>query len=40
MLGVITCFTVAHSVTLALAALDLVVVSPRVIERKRSTPTW
>jgi hydrogenase/urease accessory protein HupE len=31
-LVVITCFTVAHSVTLALAALDLVSLSPRIIE--------
>ncbi|MET0650650.1 MAG: HupE/UreJ family protein [Pyrinomonadaceae bacterium] len=29
---VITCFTLAHSVTLALAALDLVTLSPRVVE--------
>lgn len=29
---VITCFTLAHSVTLALAALDLVSLSPRVVE--------
>ena len=32
MLGIITCFTVAHSVTLALAALDLVRTSPRIVE--------
>jgi hydrogenase/urease accessory protein HupE len=29
---VITCFTVAHSITLALAALDIVSLSPRVVE--------
>ena len=29
---VITCFTLAHSVTLALAALDVVSLSPRVVE--------
>jgi hydrogenase/urease accessory protein HupE len=29
---VVTCFTLAHSVTLALAALDLVALSPRVVE--------
>jgi hydrogenase/urease accessory protein HupE len=29
---VITCFTLAHSVTLALAALDLVALSPRLVE--------
>ena len=32
MLTVITCFTLAHSVTLALAAMELVNVSSRVIE--------
>ncbi len=32
MLGIITCFTLAHSVTLALAALNLVNLSPRVVE--------
>lgn len=32
MLAIITCFTLAHSVTLALAALDLVSISPRVVE--------
>ena len=30
--GIVTCFTVAHSVTLALAALDLVTLSSRVVE--------
>ena len=29
---VITCFTIAHSITLALAALDIVKLSPRVVE--------
>jgi hydrogenase/urease accessory protein HupE len=29
---IITCFTLAHSVTLALAALDLVALSPRLVE--------
>lgn len=29
---IITCFTLAHSVTLALAALDVVTLSPRVVE--------
>jgi hydrogenase/urease accessory protein HupE len=32
MLAIITCFTVAHSVTLALAALDVVQVSARIVE--------
>ena len=32
MLGIVTMFTVAHSLTLALAALHLVNISPRVIE--------
>jgi hypothetical protein len=32
MLAIITCFTLAHSLTLALAALDLVQISPRLIE--------
>ena len=32
MLGVITCFTLAHSVTLALAALEWVTISSRIIE--------
>lgn len=32
MLAIVTCFTLAHSVTLALAALDLVQLSPRVVE--------
>lgn len=32
MLGIITCFTVGHSITLALAALNLVMISSRVIE--------
>jgi hypothetical protein len=32
MLWVITCFTLAHSVTLALAALELVTVSSRIVE--------
>lgn len=32
MLAIITCFTLAHSVTLALAALDLVQISPRLTE--------
>jgi hydrogenase/urease accessory protein HupE len=30
--GIITCFTVAHSITLALAALDVVHLSPRLVE--------
>ncbi|HEX2851896.1 MAG TPA: HupE/UreJ family protein [Opitutaceae bacterium] len=29
---IITCFTVAHSITLALAALDIATLSPRVVE--------
>ncbi len=32
MIAIITCFTLAHSVTLALAALDLVSISPRIVE--------
>ena len=32
MLGVITCFTLAHSITLALAAMNMVVISSRVVE--------
>ncbi|MBC8095952.1 MAG: HupE/UreJ family protein [Akkermansiaceae bacterium] len=32
MLVIITCFTIAHSLTLALAALGLATISPRVIE--------
>lgn len=32
MLGVITCFTLAHSATLALAAMNLVTISPRIVE--------
>ncbi len=32
MLAIITCFTLAHSLTLALAALDLVQISPRLTE--------
>ena len=32
MLVIITCFTLAHSVTLALAALELVQISPRLVE--------
>jgi hypothetical protein len=32
MLAIITCFTLAHSLTLALAALDLVRISPRLTE--------
>jgi hydrogenase/urease accessory protein HupE len=32
MLAIITCFTVAHSITLALAALDVVQISSRIIE--------
>jgi len=32
MLAIITCFTLAHSVTLALAALGLVSISPRLVE--------
>lgn len=32
MLTIITCFTLAHSVTLALAALDFVSISPRLVE--------
>lgn len=32
MLAIITCFTVAHSITLGLSAFNLVVVSPRLIE--------
>lgn len=31
-LVIITCFTVAHSLTLGLAALDLVTLSPRIVE--------
>jgi hydrogenase/urease accessory protein HupE len=30
--GIVTCFTVAHSVTLALAALDVVTLPSRVVE--------
>lgn len=32
MLVIITCFTVAHSITLALAAMDVVAISPRIVE--------
>jgi len=32
LLGVVTAFTLAHSITLALAALDVVSVSPRLVE--------
>jgi hydrogenase/urease accessory protein HupE len=32
MAGIITCFTVAHSITLALAAFDVVTLSPRIVE--------
>jgi len=32
MLGVITCFTLAHSITLVLAAMNVVVISSRVVE--------
>ncbi|MEO7798653.1 MAG: HupE/UreJ family protein [Opitutaceae bacterium] len=32
MAGIITCFTIAHSITLALAALDVVTLSSRVVE--------
>lgn len=32
MLAIITCFTLAHSVTLGLAALDVVAISPRIVE--------
>ena len=32
MAAIITCFTVAHSITLGLAALDLVTVSSRLVE--------
>ncbi|WP_295983288.1 HupE/UreJ family protein [uncultured Variovorax sp.] len=32
MLGIVTMFTIAHSITLALAALKIVTVSPRIIE--------
>lgn len=32
MLAVITCFTVAHSITLGLSAFELVAVSPRLVE--------
>lgn len=32
MLGVITCFTLAHSVTLALAAMNVVTISLRIVE--------
>jgi hydrogenase/urease accessory protein HupE len=32
MLAIVTCFTLAHSVTLALAALDLVHLAPRLVE--------
>ena len=32
MLAIITCFTLAHSVTLGLAALDVVAIPPRIVE--------
>jgi hydrogenase/urease accessory protein HupE len=32
MLGVVTCFTATHSLTLALAALGVVTLSPRIVE--------
>lgn len=32
MAGIITCFTLAHSITLALAAFDVVTLSPRIVE--------
>jgi hydrogenase/urease accessory protein HupE len=32
MLGIVTCFTVAHSMTLAMAALKVVTISSRVVE--------
>ncbi|MGC4074951.1 MAG: HupE/UreJ family protein [Nibricoccus sp.] len=32
MIGIITCFTLAHSITLALAALDIVVIPGKIIE--------
>lgn len=32
MLAIITCFTLAHSITLALAALNVVAISPRIVE--------
>ena len=32
MLAIITCFTLAHSITLALAAMDVVAISPRIVE--------
>lgn len=32
MAGIITCFTLAHSITLTLAAFDVVTLSPRVVE--------
>ena len=31
-LGIVTCFTIAHSVTLALAALNVVTISARIVE--------
>lgn len=32
MVGIITCFTIAHSLTLGLAAFDVVTLSPRIVE--------
>ena len=32
MLAIITCFTLAHSLTLALAAMNVVAISPRIVE--------
>lgn len=32
MLAIITCFTLAHSITLALAAMNVVAISPRIVE--------
>ena len=32
MLGIITCFTLAHSLTLALAALDIIAIPSRIVE--------
>src|SRR6185295_4944850 len=32
MAGIVTCFTIAHSITLALAALDVLAIPSRVVE--------
>lgn len=32
MLAIITCFTLAHSITLALAAMNVIAISPRIVE--------